>query len=595
MDECLIVHSRAISKVYIFYIFVFAINIISFIIGTVNYCLSRYSLKYLEENDPDIDLTGIKSFSFNYIPSKANNEYYYGITNLGNTGKIYLVCYKGVCKYYTEYDCSKTVCEEDEYGEETCWEETDTCKKSKSFDDISASRECRTSKSCSRSSCGGTTYYNQETYYYSGCHCDTDKNAKNIGGDKSCNADNLIFNFEYYYFSKENATKDFTKYSYLQSAVTKNESCSEGKKFCGYLDDLGNKLCYDENEECPMNIITSNETNYTYLEYFNKKIYYTKEPDEEKDNHRVLGGFFVDTDLMINYNVDNGDCQNITTGKISTLLESHSNTLYRNSLKFNPYKEKNIDQRGKSYLKWCIPGHGKEKNIDLIKDLFEVYKFNLTTNKDSIKPIKTRYVASYFTSLPGHLGLIISWVFLLLLFNYKNNSSLSVGFNSTKTLITYFGLIISLILIFIGSMLSITYNSEISKSDKMDLGQTIFSSLIRLNITYLTFVIILIIGIIVFFVYISITPKTIFEVSKPEQSFNLMEQENYKKNDDYSNSNNNYNNDKQYYNNTGYNNNYNYNYNNADYMGLNYNNNTNNNTYNSNDTNKGFTGGGGVY
>ena len=64
MEVCLIVHTRAISKVYIFYDLLFGINIISFIIGTVSYCLSRYNLKYLGEDDPDIDLTGIKSFDF---------------------------------------------------------------------------------------------------------------------------------------------------------------------------------------------------------------------------------------------------------------------------------------------------------------------------------------------------------------------------------------------------------------------------------------------------------------------------------------------------------------------------------------------------
>ena len=55
---------------------------------------------------------------------------------------------------------------------------------------------------------------------------------------------------------------------------------------------------------------------------------------------------------MKNYNI--GECQIITTGKISELLNSHKNKLYKNSLNFDPYEDKNIDQKGKAYLKWCI-------------------------------------------------------------------------------------------------------------------------------------------------------------------------------------------------------------------------------------------------
>lgn len=588
MDECLIVHSKAYSKVYIFYSFLFAIHIISFIIGTVNYCRSRYKLEYLEENNPDIDLTGIKSFDFKYESDYyiLNDDYYYGKPDLGNTGKVYLVCYEGKCKYSYDDTCTREVCETDEYGEEECWDEEYTCTSYKSFYEYDAAYSCRFNGYCSYSYCSGYSYYD-----YDSCHCSKDRNAKKQKDYESCTADNLIFNFEYYYYDKENAVSDNTKYSYLKSAVTKNESCSEGKKFCGYLDDLGNKLCYDNYDKCPMNIIISdNKSEYYSKEIIDQRIYYTKEPDETNDNHRVLGGFFVDTDLMINYNVDNGDCQIITTGKISTLLDSHNNELYRDSLRFDPYKDKNIDLKGKSYLKWCIPGHGKEKNITLIKELNEVYEFNLTANKKSIKPIKKRFVASYFTALPGHIGLIISWVYILLLFNSMNNSSSSLGLNSGKSLIIYTSLVISLILVFIGSILSITNNSKISKTNKMDLGQTVFSSLIKLNITYFTLILVLIFGIIAFFIYLYVTPKSIFESNTPEKSYNLIEQENYKKNDNY-----NYNNNKtNYNNNAGYNNNYN----NADFNAYNYNNNpdfnnnANSNAYTNNNNNQGYSGGG---
>ena len=611
MEDCLIVHTKAISKVYIFYGLLFGINIISFVIGTVNYCLSRYNLKYLGEDDPDIDLTGIKSFDFiqdtyNYL----NTDYYEGKPNLGNTGKIYIVCYDGKCKYGRDDICTRTECETYEDGDEECWEVDYTCKTTKTISEYGMSQYCRLNDGhCSISSCKGYS-----DFYRDDCSCSNDKNSKSLKKGQSCTVDNLIFSFENSYYSKLNASYDSTKYSYLKSAITRNETCSEGKKFCGYLDDLGNKLCYDKNENCPMNIITSGETNYTYKTIFGQKLYYTTEPDEAKDNHRVLGGFFVDTDLMINYNEDNGDCQTIITGKISTLLKNHNNKLYRNSLSFDPYKEINIiDNRGQSYLKWCLPGHGKEKNISLIKEINEVYQFNLTANKESIKPIKKRFVASYFTALPGHLGLIASLVYLLLLFNTMNNCGSLI--NPGRSIFIYLGLFISFILIIIGSILSITNNSQISKSDKKDLGQDIFGTLKKLNITYFSLIIVLIVGIIVFFVYVYITPKTIFETSKPEQSYNLIEQENYKKNDNYINPTNNYNNAQpNYNNNTGYNNDYNNvqpnynntgynnNYNSADFNAYNYNNNPdfnnnpNTNTYANNNNNQGgFYSGEGVY
>ena len=39
------------------------------------------------------------------------------------------------------------------------------------------------------------------------------------------------------------------------SIIKKEEECPEGKKSCGYIDTIKNKLCFDENEECPVNYI----------------------------------------------------------------------------------------------------------------------------------------------------------------------------------------------------------------------------------------------------------------------------------------------------------------------------------------------------
>ena len=122
--------------------------------------------------------------------------------------------------------------------------------------------------------------------------------------------------------------------------------------------------------------------------------------------------------ILIKYNI--GDCQIISTGNISELLNSHENKLYRDSLLYDPYKDKNIDEKGKAYLKWCIPGFGKEKNITKINKTNEIFLFNKTNNKEILEPIKTKIKISYFICLPGFIGLIIAMIFLVFAFNTQN-------------------------------------------------------------------------------------------------------------------------------------------------------------------------------
>ncbi len=69
----------------------------------------------------------------------------------------------------------------------------------------------------------------------------------------------------------------------LGNSVLENEECKTGYKKCGKLDNLGNYLCYPEDEECPINdIIFSNEIRkdlpeYNYTSYNEKYIYYTNQ------------------------------------------------------------------------------------------------------------------------------------------------------------------------------------------------------------------------------------------------------------------------------------------------------------------------------
>lgn len=100
------------------------------------------------------------------------------------------------------------------------------------------------------------------------------------------------------------------------------------------------------------------------------------------------------------------------------LLNSHANKLYRKSLTFNPYKDKNIDNKGKAYLKWCIPGVGKERNITLIKELMNIYEQNKTIS-EKLTSIKYHHRVSYFIGLSGYITTIILLIFTIFSLKYR--------------------------------------------------------------------------------------------------------------------------------------------------------------------------------
>ena len=55
---------------------------------------------------------------------------------------------------------------------------------------------------------------------------------------------------------------------------------------------------------------------------------------------------------------------------------------------FDPYSEANIDSKGKSYLKWCIVGQGRNRDLNTMKKENITFYLNKTINLDSISPIK---------------------------------------------------------------------------------------------------------------------------------------------------------------------------------------------------------------
>ena len=128
---------------------------------------------------------------------------------------------------------------------------------------------------------------------------------------------------------------------------------------------------------------------------------------------------------MINYNI--GESQMITTCKISDLFKSHKNILYKDSLNFNTYKDKNIDEKGKAYLKWYIPGVGKERNITKIKELMKDNELSKKANSNIYNLIK-EYKSPYFISLSVFIGIIISLITIFLSVKFKTNCGMIISF-----------------------------------------------------------------------------------------------------------------------------------------------------------------------
>ena len=95
------------------------------------------------------------------------------------------------------------------------------------------------------------------------------------------------------------STSFFKGYLYfLNNSVLENEECKSGYKKCGKLDDMGNYLCFPENEECPINDVISSRTkredlenkNYSFITVNdNMYLYYS---NQEKDKS-VISKFKV--------------------------------------------------------------------------------------------------------------------------------------------------------------------------------------------------------------------------------------------------------------------------------------------------------------
>ena len=372
----------------------------NFILQCIIYNKSKNSFGNIEEHFSDINISLIKSFYFNDI---LEPSYYPDKSNLGNTGKIKYDCFNGLCTQYVKKTCPKRECDDDGKCETIyvdCSIEvdilykncslycksnpnSDTCDSCYRFDFVQSIGKCQEIKD---------DVYNQSKY---------------------CHADNLILNWKGKRYESNPKISNET-YTYLNNTVLSNENCSYDMKMCGIIDDYGNKLCLPEEDECPLNYIevipginTTNITeNCTILD--NITLLFSN----NKIDGKIIEGLYADSDLMIQYN---RGCTILDTDTISNFINDNK-LLYRDSLEndYNPYKDVNVDNKGKSYLKWCTQNNGKGFDLLKLREMRNEYLYNVSINKEIIGQTKNYYKRDFLSSLFGFIYYFIVICFYII-------------------------------------------------------------------------------------------------------------------------------------------------------------------------------------
>lgn len=557
------VHPKAYLKIYVFIGIIVFLALVKLIIAIIIYSISSKKIKKFEENDPDIIITGLSSIKF--LEKRNPEEYIISAPNLGSTGKIIFDCFRGQCAFQKLSTCTRTECTE-KNRKTKCRIVNYYCYKDYYKYIYNCSYECRTKEKLTCNSCPSNA-----TNLTGNC---SRKENDDYDTQKSCLADNVIYNWNGFYYDRTNGTIN-GEITYLKNAVQANESCPSSMKMCGILDELGNKLCIPKADACPINYIKISDYNdykYNYIisNIGNKKLYYTNEAVSEK----IIGGLYVDSDLLIQYK--NEECEILDTGSISELINDNK-ILYKNVLKFDPYSEKNIDNMGKSYLKWCIVGQGRNKDLNFMKKENISFSLNKTINEHSIPSI-LNYVKPHliFSILGSTLMQIFFIIFLFAFFSVNE-----VGFNLcccfsdeglfvflTLSLFIFFftSLFFNLFTIIVSSS-NVDYLIEMKKTNK-----SFINSLIVLNRMYFWINIIMNIIIIISAIYL-------FKAPKKDKTFDYNTKNNKTGNSDFP--------DFDINNNTSSNTNNN---NNSPYYNMDYKNNSNNGNvgYNSADYNNGI-------
>lgn len=360
----------------------------NFILQCIIYNKSKNSFGNIEEHFTDINITLIETFNFD---DYLDPLYYPNKSNLGNTGKIKYDCFNGLCTQYFKKTCPKRECDDKGKCETIyvdCSIEVDILYRNCSYY-CKSNPNSNTCDSC----------YRFDFVKYTGKCQEIKDDEYDVA--KYCHADNLILNWKGKSYDR---TQKGGNYTYMNNVVLSNETCSYKMKMCGIIDEFGNKLCLPEEDECPLNYIEVmpgiiNTTNITekYIFLDNKTILFSNKKVEGK----IIEGLYADSDLMLQYN---DGCQILDTDTISNFINGNK-LLYRDSLEndYNPYKDVNVDNKGKSYLKWCIQNNGKGFDLFKLREIKNEYLYNVSINKEIIGQTKNYFKDDFLSSLFGFI------------------------------------------------------------------------------------------------------------------------------------------------------------------------------------------------
>ena len=345
-------------------------------------CIGSYSVRNV-----DIDLTVLKSFSFE-DPSNidiSNSE-----PSLGKLGDDTFDCYVGICNYYKK----KIASDCDGFG--MCIDASYSVSDGSSKAPASCSENCRNNII----ECNQCKNDNKEKYVFT-CEHHESSNKK----EGSCIQLNLVNLWKGLYFKHE-TNNDYN----IFNAVLSGESCPEGYKKCGKLDEeYGNILCSKNSEKCPINLITHDENEINqYLHYtsvtFNdgSKLFYTNEATE-------TGIIAKDIYFDLNSN-NNNECKILDSISIGNLISD--NNLPSNN---------NFNGVNNAYLIWCIPLMGKEKNLTKLREQQKEANENKTINDEIIYPVTSPNIAGYILAIIGFIffGIMLHQIYIA--FNKENN------------------------------------------------------------------------------------------------------------------------------------------------------------------------------
>ncbi len=131
------------------------------------------------------------------------------------------------------------------------------------------------------------------------------------------------------------------------AVVESNENCPEGKKNCGYIDTVNNKLCFDNNSDCPINYIQIKDNG--------------SDPPKNVDNLNTIKGDKISIYYSNNPYPDSSQIPYIAnTFKIADSEICALPNLYHSKIDFN-----NLEAIKKQYSKDCVlKGYSQEVTFD---------------------------------------------------------------------------------------------------------------------------------------------------------------------------------------------------------------------------------------